>query len=876
MNRKILYAIIAVIVVIILVIAALELIPSPSTTATMTVSVSSNSASVDQNLTFAAFISGGTPSKVIFNFGDGITGSATHLTGNEYTITHSYSSAGRFLVTANATVNGKHLNNLKSIDEITISPATVNPTVASEITVPTVLTSSQIVAPGSTVTLTASTLEPPTATNWTIGYYIWSFGDKTTSTDYTVYNTSSGSFMVGNVSHLYANEGIYVLTLGVITFNATNYVLSTYTSNGINYTYYPLSDLASILSSSGNYYNNTYVCTLVVNSTAQLVSSTAPITNPHEILVTEIWPGGPYTFDPAIDDEVVGMEVIMNVYETLLQYNGSSATQLFPMIASQIPTIANGGISANFLNYTFPIRSGLKFANGDPLTAWDVYTSYIRTMLFVTSTPGTSGYIITENLLPGGGFAPNATSYQNITSAITVDNTSQTVTFHLLSPNPVFLDYLADPMGASITDYSWLVAHGAGITFTPAGFAAYMNQGNEVDYNNYVRFNAMGSGPYMIKSYIIGQAISYAPNPYYTPIAGIPGYDHAVNDTIYVQYEKDTATALLLAESGQTDIIENLPTYDYPIMSHLQSEGKINITNFPTLCTNWFVFNFNINTTMLSSLGSGYSVPQYYFTNLDVRRAFAYTFNCTNYLNNLLGNKIYGANFGSSCVGVLVPGVPGYMNATQLQQAGAVLQTYNLTIAKQYMEESGEYNVSINIPIEIWGGDPIDFAAAQDWATILSTIDPNIHASAVYMPFNEIIGYMTANQDPMPIYYMAWLPSSSFPSALISPLYGETGTIPMSVGWNPQVLTAAGQISEANNDTQMNNYINEAMSTGNVSLALKYYDMAYVLAINLTFYVYEYQENGFWFYSSALHGFQYEENPMYAPGPDIMYIYLSK
>jgi hypothetical protein len=128
----------------------------------------------------------------------------------------------------------------------------------------------------------------------------------------------------------------------------------------------------------------------------------------------------------------------------------------------------------------------------------------------------------------------------------------------------------------------------------------------------------------------------------------------------------------------------------------------------------------------------------------------------------------------------------------------------------------------------------------------------------------------------MPIYYMAWLPSSSFPSALISPLYGETGTIPMSVGWNPQVLTAAGQISEANNDTQMNNYINEAMSTGNVSLALKYYDMAYVLAINLTFYVYEYQENGFWFYSSALHGFQYEENPMYAPGPDIMYIYLSK
>ncbi|MGC8630753.1 MAG: ABC transporter substrate-binding protein, partial [Thermoplasmata archaeon] len=250
------------------------------------------------------------------------------------------------------------------------------------------------------------------------------------------------------------------------------------------------------------------------------------------------------------------------------------------------------------------------------------------------------------DLLPGGGYAPNATSYQNITSAITVDNITQTVTFHLLKPDPAFFDYIADPEGSSVIDYNWLVLYGAGITFTPTGFVAYMNQGNEVDYNNYVRYNAMGSGPYMIKSYLIGQSITLSPNPYYTPIPGVPGYNHTANDTIYIQWEKDPSTALLIAESGQTDIVEGLPNYDYPIMVKLQEEGKITITPYPTITLNFFNFNYDINTTLLSTLGPNYHIPQYYFTNLDVRKAFAYSLNYTDYVNDLLGNNKYDADFG--------------------------------------------------------------------------------------------------------------------------------------------------------------------------------------------------------------------------------------
>jgi ABC-type transport system substrate-binding protein len=877
MNKKVLYAIIAVVVVIILIVGVLEVMPT-SSAASITVSSSSATATVGQSLTFAAFISGGTPSNVIFNFGDGATETATHLSGNEYTVTHSYAVPGKYLVTANASVNGKTVNNLNSIIEVSVTPMTVSASIASELTEPSIIMTTQIYSKGSNISLTGSILQPPTEANWAIGYYIWSFGDGVTHIDYAVMNTSSGNFMPDNVSHIYSNAGIYALTLGIITFNTTNYVPSNYTLDGIVYTYYPLSDLSTILS-NGNYYNNTYINTVIVTApgqTAQLLKTTASATNPHEIVVTEVVPGGPFSFDPATSYDAFSLEILVNVYETLVSYNGSSTSQLFPMIASEIPTIANGGLSPNYLNYTFHIRSGLKFANGDPVTAWDVYTSFIRTLLFVTGVPGTAGWIPAQDLLPGGGFAPNATSYQNITRAITVDNTTQTVTFHLLKPDPAFLDYLADPSGTSITDYSWLVAHGAGITFTPAGFAAYMAYGVEVNYNNYVRYNTMGSGPYIIKSFLIGQSIALAPNPDYTPIPGVPGYSHPANDTIYIQWEKDPSTALLMAESGQTDILVGIPNQDYPVMSHLASEGKVNITSFSTLSVWFYVFNFNINTTMLSSLGPGYSIPKNYFTNLDVRRAFAYAYDYTNYIDNILGNSKYGTTFGTQYVGIIPKGMVGAMNTTQLEQAGAIVPYYNLTIAKQYMEESGVYNESINIPIIVPTADPVDFAAAQDWASTLSAIDPNIHASPSYMEFPSIFGYEVPNENPMPIYFLGWVPDYPFPSDYIGGMYWESGITGLGNGYNPQILANAGHMNQSREDALLNQYIADAESTGNLTLSLQYYDKAESLAVNLTFFVYLYQQNEFWYYSPGLHGVQYEENPIYGGSGDTVYIYLSK
>src|SRR5690242_18865118 len=60
-------------------------------------------------------------------------------------------------------------------------------------------------------------------------------------------------------------------------------------------------------------------------------------------------------------------------------------------LAAQIPSVANGGISKDGLTYTFKLRPGLKWSDGQPLDARDVDFSWRTWMskgLIVNSTAG--------------------------------------------------------------------------------------------------------------------------------------------------------------------------------------------------------------------------------------------------------------------------------------------------------------------------------------------------------------------------------------------------------------------------------------------------------------------------------------------------------
>src|SRR5580692_7660683 len=79
---------------------------------------------------------------------------------------------------------------------------------------------------------------------------------------------------------------------------------------------------------------------------------------------------GPGALDPHVSSSLVELEVIHNVFEGLVALDGQNATK--PMLAVKATA------SADSMSYTFELRRGVKFQNGDELTAADVQASLER------------------------------------------------------------------------------------------------------------------------------------------------------------------------------------------------------------------------------------------------------------------------------------------------------------------------------------------------------------------------------------------------------------------------------------------------------------------------------------------------------------------
>src|SRR3989442_133696 len=69
------------------------------------------------------------------------------------------------------------------------------------------------------------------------------------------------------------------------------------------------------------------------------------------------------SFDPADAYDYFSGNIIQNTMAMLLTYVPGT-TNLTPDLLGEIPTLANGGISADGLNYTLHLRANLKFEDG--------------------------------------------------------------------------------------------------------------------------------------------------------------------------------------------------------------------------------------------------------------------------------------------------------------------------------------------------------------------------------------------------------------------------------------------------------------------------------------------------------------------------------
>ncbi|MEM1859866.1 MAG: ABC transporter substrate-binding protein, partial [Metallosphaera sp.] len=117
--------------------------------------------------------------------------------------------------------------------------------------------------------------------------------------------------------------------------------------------------------------------THTTNTTTTKTNVTVPTTNvtsiPSSITVDEATP--PVSVDPASSFDVAGGELLQNVYQTLVFYNGTNTSSFVGVLAENYTVLNNG------TTYVFHLWPFITFSNGDPLNATDVWFSVYRTML---------------------------------------------------------------------------------------------------------------------------------------------------------------------------------------------------------------------------------------------------------------------------------------------------------------------------------------------------------------------------------------------------------------------------------------------------------------------------------------------------------------
>lgn len=150
---------------------------------------------------------------------------------------------------------------------------------------------------------------------------------------------------------------------------------------------------------------------------------------------------------------------------------------LVPKLAAEIPTLENGGVSADMMSITWKLKEGLLWSDGSPVTAEDAVF--------------TAAYCMD----PAGGCA-QATKYDGVASVEAVDATTIKITFTAPKPNP----------------YNTFVGSLSPI-LQKAQFAAC--QGAAAPTCTDQNSMPIGTGPFMVTGFTVNDTVSMVANPNY-------------------------------------------------------------------------------------------------------------------------------------------------------------------------------------------------------------------------------------------------------------------------------------------------------------------------------------------------------------------------
>jgi ABC-type transport system substrate-binding protein len=265
------------------------------------------------------------------------------------------------------------------------------------------------------------------------------------------------------------------------------------------------------------------------------------------------------TLDPAWNYESFGDNVILNVYEQLVTYDREKASAFVPLLAESYEISDDGTV------YTFKIRDGVKFHEGQDLTASDVEYTFERGILqggtwspqwlFTEPFFGTGVYDIAELVDPSGALddAPEdlqaadsaalMAACEQITGQIESDDDAGTVTMTLSQSWAPFLATLAQSWG-SVLDKDWAIENG-----TWDGDCATWQDYYGIDSaTSPIRDVTNGTGPYMLDHWEPGVEVVV------TRFDDYWGEAPALERAVWAEVD-EWGTRFAMAQAGDADLV---------------------------------------------------------------------------------------------------------------------------------------------------------------------------------------------------------------------------------------------------------------------------------------------------------------------------------
>ena len=530
------------------------------------------------------------------------------------------------------------------------------------------------------------------------------------------------------------------------------------------------------------------------------------------------------SMDPVYSYDGVTQGMMLNVYDTLLKFKGSSMTELEPSLSTAVPTVENGLLSADGLTYTFPIRKGVVFHDGKPLTPEDVRYSLLRFML--SDVAGGPSSLLLEPILgvssTRGENGEYTVTFEEAAKAVRVDGDNVVIT--LKRPFAPFLSILA--RWGYIVNKDWAVKLGAW-----DGTAETWKKFNNFEKESSPLFNAMnGTGPFkLVRWNVAGRRLQLAANEQYW--AG-----PAKLKNIHLMTVEEPSTVRLMLEAGDVDVAEISPKF----IAQLKNRPGVTVyDNLPRLRTDPVIFfTLDINMQANPDVGSGKldgnGIPSNFFTDKDLRKAFIYSFDYDAFLKQSMEGRAERA------IGPAPQGLMKYDESFKRYD-------FDLEKAKQYFKKA-------------WGGQvwekgfkfTLTYNTSGEMRQIASeilkrnveSINPKFKIDLRGVTWASFLE-KTANRQ-MPLWTRGWVADYADAHNFYFPFLHSNGRYALAQGYN---------------NPKVDKLVEEAVTQTNPAKRRELYKKAHNLMYEDAMQIYTVHPTGLWAMRDTVKGFV--DNPVY-------------